>query len=139
MFQLRAAVPEDSGAVFALAREFATSFVVEETAFREAFAELLGAPHARICVALSSEEIAGYLLGFDHPAFYANGRVAWVEEVMVHAECRGRGVGRMLMGAFEEWARARGCKLVALATRRASAFYMALGYEESAAYFRKML
>jgi hypothetical protein len=45
----------------------------------------------------------------------------------------------MLMRGFEAWARARECRLVSLATRRASAFYAAIGYEESAVYFRKLL
>ena len=43
------------------------------------------------------------------------------------------------MGAFEQWAAGQGCALVALATRRAAPFYRAVGYEESAAYFRKVL
>jgi hypothetical protein len=43
------------------------------------------------------------------------------------------------MSAFEQWAVDHGCALVALATRRAAPFYRALGYEESAAYFRKVL
>lgn len=43
------------------------------------------------------------------------------------------------MDAFERWAAAKGCTLIALATRRAAPFYRALGYEESAAYFRKVL
>ena len=43
------------------------------------------------------------------------------------------------MAAFEAWAAGHGCALVALATRRAAPFYRALGYEESAAYFRKLL
>jgi hypothetical protein len=43
------------------------------------------------------------------------------------------------MSAFEEWASGQGCVLVALATRRAAPFYRALGYEESATYFRKVL
>ena len=43
------------------------------------------------------------------------------------------------MEEFEQWARSRGSKLVALATRRAAAFYLELGYEESAGYFRKLL
>jgi hypothetical protein len=43
------------------------------------------------------------------------------------------------MSAFEQWAAARGCALVALATRRAAPFYRALGYEESAVYFRRLL
>ncbi|MGI5183418.1 hypothetical protein ACQEVZ_44890 [Dactylosporangium sp. CA-152071] len=33
----------------------------------------------------------------------------------------------------------RNCSLVTLATRRAAPFYVALGYEESAAYLRKVL
>jgi hypothetical protein len=32
-----------------------------------------------------------------------------------------------------------GCRLVALATTRAQHFYRALGYDEHAAYFRKLL
>ena len=45
----------------------------------------------------------------------------------------------MLMRAFEQWAAAHGCALVALATRRAAPFYRAQGYAESATYFRKIL
>jgi GNAT superfamily N-acetyltransferase len=62
-----------------------------------------------------------------------------VEEIMVEESCRRQGVGEMLMREFEAWARARECRLVSLATRRASAFYAAIGYEESAVYFRKLL
>jgi hypothetical protein len=43
------------------------------------------------------------------------------------------------MTTFERWARGRGCALVALATRRAATCYHALGYEDSAAYLRKLL
>ena len=43
------------------------------------------------------------------------------------------------MGAFERWAVNRNCGLVSLATRRAAPFYVALGYEESAACLRKVL
>ena len=81
----------------------------------------------------------GYLLGFEHLTFYANGRVAWVEELFVRDDHRGRGAGQALMGAFEDWARGRGCALAALATRRAAPFYHALGYQDSAAYLRKLL
>jgi hypothetical protein len=43
------------------------------------------------------------------------------------------------MTVFERWSDRRGAKLVALATRRAAGFYRAVGYEESATYFRKLL
>jgi GNAT superfamily N-acetyltransferase len=65
--------------------------------------------------------------------------VAWVEEVFVRGQDRGRGIGRALMSAFERWAAARDCGLIALATRRAAPFYRALGFEESAVYLRRIL
>lgn len=43
------------------------------------------------------------------------------------------------MALIEEKAMERGSKLVALATRRASDFYRAIGYDESATYFKKAL
>ncbi len=65
--------------------------------------------------------------------------MAWVEEIAVRRRDRRQGAGRALMTAFEQWAAGQGCALVALATRRAAPFYRAAGYEESAAYFRKVL
>ena len=135
----RPAEPQDGPALFTLAHAFATSFAVERADFDLAFAELLARPEAFLAVGEADGEVAGYVLGFEHLTFFANGRVAWVEEIMVGASFRRQGVGGQLMGAFEAWATARGAKMIALATRRASGFYEALGYEESAAYFRKRL
>ena len=116
-----------------------TSFAVEETEFHRSLHSLLGDSSASIHVAERSGEVLGYVLGFEHLSFFANGRVAWVEEIMVDESLRLQGVGRQLMDAFDVWARSHQCRLIALATRRAAAFYQALGYEESATYFRKLL
>jgi len=136
---IRASLATDAGAVLSLARPFATSFAIDERAFHRSYAELLASPEARLLVAESGSTIVGYLLGFDHHTFFANGRVAWVEEITVDEHCRRKGVGQALMREFEAWARARECRLVALATRRAAAFYAAIGYDDSARYFRKLL
>ncbi len=58
---------------------------------------------------------------------------------MVAERSRRLGVGRALMASFEEWAKGRGAVLVGLATRRAAPFYDALGYEQSATFFRRIL
>jgi GNAT superfamily N-acetyltransferase len=58
---------------------------------------------------------------------------------MVQETYQMKGVGKKLMHAFENWAKSRDSKLIALATRRASSFYQALHYKESAKYFRKIL
>ena len=42
---------------------------------------------------------------------------------MVADDLRRLGVGRQLMERFEEWARSRDARLIALATRRAAPFY----------------
>jgi GNAT superfamily N-acetyltransferase len=129
----------DAAAVLALAKPFATSFTVDEQAFHRSFAALLASPQAHLAVAETEQRLVGYVLGFDHYTFFANGRVAWVEEITVSEALRRRGIGQLLMQEFEAWAVARECKLIALATRRAAAFYKAIGYEESAVYFRKLL
>jgi GNAT superfamily N-acetyltransferase len=129
----------DADDVARLAAELAMSFEFSPASFRENYPALLAEDGACLLLAVSGHESVGYLLGFRHLTFYANGPVGWVEEVVVRDQDRGRGIGRVLMDAFEQWAAAEGCTLVALATRRAAPFYRALGYEESAAYFRKVL
>ena len=135
---IRRPSPSDQNAVCDLAGRFATSFTVEEAAFSTGFGELMSEPSACFFVADLEGVVIGYVLGFDHQTFFANGRVAWVEEIMVAEHLRGRGVGRKLMQAFEDWARQRNCRLAALATRRAAEFYRRLDYVESAIYFRKL-
>ena len=117
---IRPAHDTDAEAVFALAKPFATSFMVDEQAFHRSFLALLASPQAHLAVAETDQQLVGYVL-------------------MVSELLRRQGIGQSLMQEFEAWAVARGCKLVALATRRAAAFYQAMGYEESATYFRKLL
>jgi GNAT superfamily N-acetyltransferase len=136
---IRTAQHADAEAVLGLAKPFATSFIVDEQAFYRTFSELLASPQAHLAVAEADQQLVGYVLGFDHSTFFANGRVAWVEELMVSERFRRQGIGQLLMQEFEMWAAQRGNKLVALATRRAAPFYTALRYEESAMYFRKLL
>jgi GNAT superfamily N-acetyltransferase len=137
--QVRPAEAGDCEDVAALAAELAQSFTLCPETFRASYPALLADPGGCLLLAAHGRESLGYLLGFRHLTFYANGPVAWVEEVAVRRSDRGQGAGAALMSAFERWAAAQGCALVALATRRAAPFYRALGYEESAAYFRKVL
>ncbi len=135
---IRTATDGDAEVLFSLAEEFATSFVPERAAFEIALADIIGTDSANLSVAEVSGEVVGYCLGFDHYTFYANGRVAWVEEITVKEPLRRRGIGKALMESFEEWSNNRGSKLVALATRRAASFYRSIGYEESATFFRRL-
>lgn len=136
---VRPALPEDEAAVRDLAASMATSFEVDRDSFHDSFHALVDTPGAFVLVADDGARVGGYLLGFRHLAFFANGPIAWVEEISVHEDLRRQGVGARLMAEFEHRARAGGARLVALATRRAGDFYEAIGYEPSATYFRKLL
>ena len=135
---VRLATDSDIDGVYSLAVEFATSFDVNREEFESVFDAVLAEDALWLGVMDCDGAIVGYLLGLDHPTFFANGRVSWVEEIMVRDDYRQRGVGRALMSSFEDWAFGRGSRLIALATRRASGFYESLGYAESASYFRKL-
>ena len=136
---IRKAGLDDADALFALVLDFATSFKPEEQPFLFSLGSLLKDDAVHLDVAELRGQVVGYCLGSDHYAFYANGRVSWVEEIMVRTELRRNGIGRALMESFEAWAAKRGLRLIGLATRRAASFYQALGYENSAVFFRKVL
>ncbi|HET7015700.1 MAG TPA: GNAT family N-acetyltransferase [Streptosporangiaceae bacterium] len=136
--QIRRAAAEDALAVADLAAELAQSFEFDQARFDASYPALMSDENACVLVAAAGDQVIGYLLGFKHLTFYANGPVAWVEEILVRSERRQSGTGRALMTAFEEWAASSDCALVALATRRAKPFYLAIGYEESATYLRKL-
>ncbi len=113
---IRPATAADAGAVAQLAADLAQSFPFSPAAFNRAYPAVLAAEDACLLLAedlggagreASRAEPLGYLLGFWHPAFFANGPVAWVEEILVRPEYRGRGAGRALMSAFEQHARTR--------------------------------
>lgn len=136
---LRPACSTDSEGIFPIARDFATSFAVDRDDFTQNFSAILQDDAAWLGVAEADGDLIAYLLGFDHFTFFANGRVSWAEEVAVIESWRRQGVAAALMAAFEDWAKGRGSRQVALATRRAAPFYYAIGYAESAIYFRRLL
>lgn len=135
---VRRARATDLDGIWPLAREIATSYRVRREAFEATFDSLVRDPHALLLVAAVGDETCGYLLAHRHLAFFANGPLVWIEEVMVAEAFRRAGVGRSLMTEVESWASGLGAAYVSLATRRAGPFYRALGYDDSATFYRKV-
>ncbi len=79
--------------------------------------------------------VDGRILGSLTLALYRipTGTKAWIEDVVVDAEARGRGVGELLNRVALEEARARGAKNVSLTSRpsreAANALYRRIGFE----------
>jgi GNAT superfamily N-acetyltransferase len=136
--EIRKAVLQDCDRVWPLVQAFATSYIPERGAYDTAFNQLIERQDTLFLVAESSAaRLVGYTLANYHATLFANGNVAWVEEVMVTDSARLRGVGRALMGEVEEWAKNVPVSYICLATRRADAFYDRLGYQLSANFFKK--
>src|SRR5258708_11474320 len=92
----------DLDALFALVEQFATSFEPRREAFDLSVQHIIADDSAWLCVVEFDNEIVGYCLGFDHYTFYANGRVAWIEEIMVIEKQRAMGIVRALVQAFDQ-------------------------------------
>lgn len=135
----REAVLQDEEELFSLAASLATSYKPNMNDYSTIFKDLLSDKHADIFIAETDSRLVGYVVAFHHSTFYANGVISWVEELFVKEEFRGKKIGKKLMELVEEKAYQRDSKLVALATRRASNFYKAIGYDDSAVYFKKTL
>jgi GNAT superfamily N-acetyltransferase len=139
MVKTRPAQTSDASRLFVLVGQFATPTPPDEAVFSDCFRSKLSDPASCIALAERDQLLVGYLSGYCHPAFYASGKAAWVDEVLVTSMFRGQGIGRMLVRAFEQWAQEQGCVLVSLATAGSRGSYERLGYTSKAAYYKKYL
>lgn len=139
MSSIRKAQISDEDVVFSLAVDFPAPTPIDRAMFQDMWRRKLSDSNSYIGVAEVDETVVGYVSGYAHATFYANGPTAWVDEILVREDMRGRGVGRRLMAEFARWSEEQGCKLIGLSTRGALEFYRALGYEGSATYYKKYL
>ena len=80
--QIRRANPLDINNVLSLVRDFVTSFEIVEPKFRQSYADILENSDAIALVAADESALIGNCLRFCHHTFYANGNVAWLEDIM---------------------------------------------------------
>ena len=134
---IRHAQPDDLDQVWPLARDFATSFRPVKESFEPTFHRLLHTSSSHFVVGSLDDIVRGYLVAHIHDTFLANGPVTWIEELMVEEPYRKLGIGRALVDEAEQWSASVGGIYISLASRRAAAFYLALGYDESATFLKK--
>jgi predicted N-acetyltransferase YhbS len=139
MVTIRPVTLADEESVFRLAAQLSPNFDVKWDAFSRSFSKLAQSGDVFLHVAVDEGNVVGYLLGWIRLAFYSNGPVGWVQEVVVEPSHRRNGIGMLLMEEFESWTSKQGGTLVSLATSGAPGFYHALGYRESAKYYKKSI
>jgi GNAT superfamily N-acetyltransferase len=135
---IRTTKTEDVEGLWPLVQDFALSYRPDRSLFTPSFHGLLERSDSPVLVAVEDAgPLVGHLLDSLHGRFFANGAVAWIEELMVSESARRRGAATNLMPAAEDWTKTIHTSCVALARRRARDFYRSIGYDESATYFRK--
>jgi ribosomal protein S18 acetylase RimI-like enzyme len=137
--EIREATDEDLPQVLTLYAQLGMDDgnVLDLVEAQEIYAQFARYPDYRlfvVCDSHGSQEILGvYALLVMHNLAHRGAPSAIVEDVVVAAEYRGKGIGRRMMEHAAAQARAAGCyKLVLSSNRhreRAHAFYESLGFE----------
>jgi GNAT superfamily N-acetyltransferase len=104
------------------------------------FLSLRDNPDSQVLVAADSDgEIWGWVHVFGHHLIETEGQ-AEVGGLIVDERARGRGIGRSLMAAAEDWSRKRGYRSLTLRSNtirtEAHRFYRDLGYEITKSQFK---
>ncbi len=134
---IRPALLSDADAVFSLLCKFATSYEPVRPAFDASYARLLeDGSEADLLVSERDGLIVGYVLASDSLTLFANGVVTELIELYVDEGHRRKGIGRELVLQAVARARDRGAVEVTVPTRRAHSFYLRLGFESTAEFFK---
>lgn len=134
---VRPATPADLDALLPLIRAlFALEpdFAFDPAKVRRGLTLLLEAPEqAGVWVAEQGDEVRGMCTAQIVISTAEGGPAAWVEDVVIHPEARGQGLGRRLLDAVQTWAGQRGITRLQLQADRenapALAFYQHLGWQ----------
>lgn len=106
----------------------------------ESLSELIAAPQSHLFVLREGEKIVGMLTLAFYPA--PTGRKAWIEDVVVDADCRGRKYGRLIIQKAIEHVRQTGNTTLMLTSRpsrvAANALYQSAGFERKETNVYKM-
>lgn len=134
---LREATTDDLPQVLALYAQMSTNDdgVIDIDHAKSIFAQFARYPSYRLWLACDAQgrAIGSYALLVMHNLAHMGTPAAVVEDVVVHPQYRGRGIGRRMMEHAQALAREAGCYKLALSSNlqrdRAHAFYESLGFE----------
>jgi len=136
---LRQARPEDAGELSVLLSELGYPSAAEAIARR--ISACADVPGLSIVVALRDERLVGVVAVHCVPTLISDAALGRITALVVSAEVRGRGVGRLLVKEAEAFAHQRGCERMELTSGDhrpgAHAFYERLGYAVEARRFIK--
>jgi GNAT superfamily N-acetyltransferase len=143
---IRDARAEDWAAVAELLRQLGRPPALgteAEGALRDVYERFLTRPDAAALVAEEDGRVVGFCDLMFLPRLNFAGPQAWIPDLIVADDERGRGVGAALLSHVEDLSRERGCWSVFLTSAnwrtRSHGFYRREGWDQSGHYFSKSL
>ncbi len=138
---IRRAIPADAGLMAVLLSQLGYPASPSDVIVRLHQLETFGT--AVVLVAVCEGQVVGLATGHVIPSMHHSSPVAWLTALVVAEQEAGKGIGRRLTGAVEDWARGHGAVRLGVTsgTHRdgAHAFYEHIGYERTGARFTKAL
>ena len=137
---IRSAMPADTPDMAALLSQLGYPAAASEVAARLPHIDVAGTV---VLVAELERHVVGLATAHVIRSIHVSEPVAWLTTLVVAEQHAGKGIGRRLTGAVEQWAQRQGAVRlgVTAGTRRdgAHAFYEHIGYERTGVRFAKML
>jgi GNAT superfamily N-acetyltransferase len=140
-------MPEDEAAALALIEELFEPPGVRAPGYTEergraGFKYAVHDRDAEVLLAVEGERVVGLASVYADILSIRYGPRCWVQDLIVTASRRGRGVGGKLLDAASEWARERGCTHLELSSgegrKGAHRFYRAQGMAKSYNFSREI-
>jgi len=141
--EIRECRHEDFDGVFPLLRQLWPECAIDPEKMRDIYRQLLEAATSYVLCALSDGHITGFCDFYVRDSLWQQGKLAYVDELVVDESMRGRGTGAALLEQAAGTARDLGCSRIELdsAFHRTDAhrFYDNQGWEKRAFLFGKDL
>ncbi|MHC1684139.1 MAG: GNAT family N-acetyltransferase [Clostridiaceae bacterium] len=125
--------------IYTLSVQLSDRFKIHKDVLKDSLKVIINDKNAILIGIIEGDKLIGYLSGYKHTAIYANGKVSWIDEIVIDKSYRKCGYGRALITEFENIVSQHSVKLVSLSTRGVPQFYEKLGYEGGSTYFKKYL
>lgn len=141
--EIRPATREDFDQLLVLFRQLWPTKLIVPERLGAVFARAMSTPSRQYFCAIEEGQIVGLGGVSFRDNLWQEGEIAYVEELVVHEKCRGKGIGWELLDRFTELARTRGCRRIELDSgfhrEAAHRFYEQHGLEKRAFLFSRVL
>jgi GNAT superfamily N-acetyltransferase len=138
--QIRSANVDDAERIAVLLGELGYPTPPDEVVRR---LDMLRGPDNAVRVAVLGERVVGSIGLHRQSGLHSSLSICYIMSLVVDSAVRGQGIGTLLLGEAERWARERGCDriLVTSANHRieAHAFYEGHGFPQTGRRFAKQL